>query len=52
MGTMLMSIATHITGNSKAGVAGIVVMFIFGLIIFKAADKVNISIEKETTISL
>jgi len=49
---MLMSIATHITGNSKAGVAGIVVMFIFGLIIFKAADKVNISIEKETTISL
>ncbi len=52
MGTMLMSIATHITGSSKAGVAGIVVMFIFGLIIFKAANKVNISIEKETTISL
>ncbi|GAA0770238.1 MFS transporter [Clostridium subterminale] len=52
MGTMLMSIATHITGSSKAGVAGIVVMFIFGLIIFKSANKVNISTEKETTVSL
>jgi len=52
MGTMLMSIATHITGSSKAGVAGIVVMFILGLIIFKAANKVNISTEKETTVSL
>ncbi|MEW8995182.1 MFS transporter [Clostridium sp.] len=52
MGTMFMSIATHISGSSKAGVAGIVVMFIFGLIIFKVANKVNISIEKETTVSL
>ncbi len=52
MGTMLMSIATHITGSSKAGVLGILVMFILGLIIFKAAARVNISVDKEITVSL
>lgn len=52
MGTMLMSIATHITGSSKAGVLGILVMFILGLIIFKSATRVNISVDKEITVSL
>lgn len=52
MGTMLMSIATHITGSSKAGVLGILVMFILGLIIFKAAARANISVDKEITVSL
>jgi len=52
MGTMLMSIATHITGSSKAGVLGILVMFILGLMTFKAATKVNISVDKEITVSL
>ncbi len=52
MGTMLMSIATHITGSSKAGVVGIGVMFILGLIIFKSATKFDIPADKETTVSL
>ena len=52
IGTMLMSIATQITGSSKAGVIGILVMFILGLIIFKAAVRVNISVDKEITVSL
>jgi len=52
MGTMLMSIATHITGSSKAGVVGILVMFISGLIIFKSAARINISVDKEITVSL
>lgn len=52
MGTMLMSIATHITGSSKAGVLGILVMFILGIIIFKSATRVNIPVDKEITVSL
>jgi UMF1 family MFS transporter len=52
MGTMLMSIATHITGSSKAGVVGIGAMFILGLIIFKSATKFDIPVDKETTVSL
>ena len=52
VGTMLMSIATHLTGSSKAGVVGMIVMFVLGLITFKAATKVNPSAEAETTISL
>lgn len=38
-GTMLMGISTQYFGNSKAGVATIVLMFIAGLVLFQKASK-------------
>jgi len=40
-GTMLMGIATQISGSSKTGVALISVMFVIGFIIFQKADKLQ-----------
>ncbi len=52
MGTMLMSVATQLSGSSKVGVAGIAVMLIIGFIIFKKATKVQISNQSESSITL
>lgn len=40
-GTMLMGIATQVSGSSKTGVALISVMFVIGFIIFQKADKLQ-----------
>ncbi|MDF2678034.1 MAG: transporter [Bacillota bacterium] len=40
-GTMLMGIATQISGSSKTGVAVISIMFVIGFIIFQKADKIQ-----------
>lgn len=40
-GTMLMGIATQISGSSKTGVAVISIMFVIGFIIFQKADNLQ-----------
>lgn len=42
VGTMVMSIATQLSGSSKAGVVVIVFMFFIGLFVFKRANKENL----------
>ncbi|MEG1255573.1 MFS transporter [Clostridium sp.] len=52
MGTMLISITIQLSGSSRLGVAGIVIMFTIGFIIFKAATMENISIDKKNSTSI
>lgn len=40
-GTMLMGVSTQIFGTSKAGVAGIALMFVIGFIIFRMQCSIN-----------
>lgn len=51
-GTTIVGITTQISGTSKVGVGCIVIMFIIGYIIFRAAVKVNDEVARETTVSL
>ena len=41
-GTMMMSLATQISGSSKVGVIAIAIMFIMGFVFFQKANSVNI----------
>lgn len=50
VGTMMMSIATQLSGSSKAGVVGIIIMFIIGLIMFKKANAENTVIKAGTNV--
>lgn len=40
-GTMLMGVSTQIFGTSKAGVAGIALMFVFGFVVFRKQCSLN-----------
>lgn len=51
-GTTIVGITTQISGTSKVGVGCIVIMFIIGYSIFRAAVKVNDEVARETTVSL
>lgn len=51
-GTTIVGVTTQLSGTSKVGVGCIVIMFIIGYFIFRAAVKANDSVEREATVSL
>lgn len=51
-GTTIVGITTQLSGTSKVGVGCIVIMFIIGYFLFRAAVKANDTVEREATVSL